>query len=310
MNYPDLIGFMPSALSAVATVAAAVAAIGSLKVSRESKRIAEQGALAVHHGIASRALSDVVDTVAQESEAFSRLALDVWSQWAREIEKYADPNRGGSNPRPLRHVLTNGSEMLENHSSKHGKDYRHAHRSMYSIIRDGMGKTSDEEYDKLLTEADGTYSDFEGVFGVPREDQTISSSQAFRWAYYQLIHRVANEDWRKIWQEAWNDGGWLKQYRKEFERLKPVLKSTFETLSAEKAHLRHSAFPLDTNEPLNLKYNRALGALEGLMEACDLDLYEGFIDEPYSEDLVPLVLYSMGVALLANSAIEALAYEV
>ena len=310
MNYPDLIGFVPSALSAVATVAAAVAAIGSLKVSRESKRIAEQGALAVHHGPASRALSDAADTVAEESESFSRLAVDVWSQWASEIGKYADPAKGGSNPRPLRHVLTNGSEMLEKHSTKHGEDYRHAHRSIYSIIRDGMGKTSDEEYKKLLKKADGTISDFEGVFGVPRDDEKISSSDAFRWAYYQLVHRVADEDWRKIWQEAWNDGGWLKRYRKEIGRLEPVLKSTAKKLSVEKAKLRHSAFPLDTNESLNLKYDRTLGALEGLMEACDLDLYEGFIDEPHSEDLVPLVLYSMVVALLANSAIEAVAYEV
>lgn len=310
MNYPDLISFIPSALSAVATVAAAVAAIGSLKVSRESKRIAEQGALAVHHGPASRALSDAADTVAQESEAFSQLTVDVWSQWAREIGKYADPGKGGSNPRPLRHVLTNGSEMLEKHSTKQGKDYRHAHRPIYSIISDGMGKTSNEEYEKLLKKADGTLSDFEGVFGVPRENEKISSSEAFRWAYYQLVHRVADEDWRKIWQEAWNDGGWLKQYRKEFKRLEPVLKSTAKKLSAEKAKLRHSAFPLDTNESLNLKYDRALGALEGLTEACDLDLYEGFINEPHSEDLVPLVLYSMGVALLANSAIEAVVYEV
>jgi hypothetical protein len=59
-----------------------------------------------------------------------------------------------------------------------------------------------------------------------------------------------------------------------------------------------------------LKYCPGLVDHYSLMEACDLDLYEGFIDEPHSEDLVPLVLYSMGVALLANSAIEAVAYEV
>lgn len=88
MDYTDLINSVPSALSAVASIAAAVAALGSLKVSRESKRVAEQGALAVHHASASKALSDALEVIAQESEALSSLAFDVWSQWAREIEQY------------------------------------------------------------------------------------------------------------------------------------------------------------------------------------------------------------------------------
>ncbi|MEX0606381.1 MAG: hypothetical protein WD623_17405 [Marinobacter sp.] len=180
MDYADLMGSVPSALSAVASIAAAVAAWGSLKVSRESKRIAEQGALAVHHGSASNALSEGLERVAKESEEFSSLALDVWSQWAREIEQYERPDAGGSDPRPLRHVLTNGSEMLERHASKCGKNYRHAQRSIFSIIRNGMGKTSDEEYQKLLKKADGTYLGFESVFGTPRTDKDISSALAFR----------------------------------------------------------------------------------------------------------------------------------
>jgi|25_taG_2_1085351.scaffolds.fasta_scaffold03898_2 hypothetical protein len=309
MDYPDLIGFVPSALSAVASIAAAVAAFGSLRVSRESKRVAEQGALAVHHGPASKALSDALGVVALKSEVFSRLAFDVWSQWAREIEKYDCRAAGGSDPRPLRHVLANGSEMLERHATEHGKNYRHAHRPIYSIIRSGMGETSDAEYRRLLKKADGTYHDFEAVFGSPRVDREISSSQAFRWAYYQLTHRVTNDDWREIWAKAWREGGWLKRYCDEFAQLEPVLRRAQKTLKAEKAKLQHSVFPLDTNDSLNLKYSRALGTLEGLIEVGELDLWEGFIDEPHNDDLVPLVLYSMGVARFAFSAIESLAYE-
>lgn len=75
MDYVDLMDSVPSALSTVATIAAALAAWGSLKVSRESKHIAEQSALALHHGSASKALSDGLELVARESEELSSLAL-------------------------------------------------------------------------------------------------------------------------------------------------------------------------------------------------------------------------------------------
>lgn len=309
MDYVDLMDSVPSALSAVASIAAAVAAWGSLRVSRESKRIAEQGALAVHHGSASSALSDGLERVAKDSEEFSSLALDVWAQWARDIEQYELEDTGGSDPRPLRHVLANGSEMLVKHATKDGKNYRHAHRSILSIIRNGMGKTSEEEYQKLLKKADGTYLGADSVFGTPRTDKDISSSLAFRWVYYQLIHRVENNSWLEVWKNAWSDGGWLTQYRDEFKRVQPVLKNTLESLKTEKAKLLHSVFPLDANDSLNRKYGQAIGTLEGLLKVGELDLFEGYIDHPHREDLVPLVLYSMGVALLASSAIDALTQE-
>jgi len=309
MDYANFMNSVPSALSAVASIAAAIAAWGSLKVSRESKRIAEQGALALHHGAASKAFSDGLELVARESEELSSLALDVWSRLARDIERHDRRELGGSDPRPLRHVLTNGSEMLEKHATKHHKNFHHAHRPLFSIILNGIGKTSEEEYQNLLKKADGTYLDFEAVFGTPRIDRDISSSLAFRWVYYQLIHRVENGEWREIWKSAWGGGGWLKLYRDEFKQVEPVLKSTLENLKLEKAKLQHSVFPLDSNESLNRKYKRAMDALQGLLEAGKLDLSEGYITRPHSDDLVLLVLYSMGVVLLTASAIDVLAYE-
>tara|TARA_R110002095_G_C4164106_1_gene231155 strand:- start:222 stop:743 length:522 start_codon:yes stop_codon:yes gene_type:complete len=173
-----------------------------------------------------------------------------------------------------------------------------------------MGETSEEEYQELLKAADGTYGSFETVFGNPQINKEISSSRAFRWACYQLIYRVKDDQWREIWLNAWTDGGWLRRYRAKFEQVEPVLQNALNTLKAEKAKLKHSAIPLDINHSLNLKYNRAVGTLEGLLEAGDLDLYEGYIDSPFSEDVVPLVLYSMAVALLAGSAIDTLVHEI
>ncbi|HET8802927.1 MAG TPA: hypothetical protein VFN01_17295 [Marinobacter sp.] len=247
MDSTNWIDLAPSALSAVAGIAAAIAAFGSLKVSRESKRIAEQGALALHHGAASTALAEVLEKVTQQSTPFCRLALDIWADWAKEIERHYDKrSAGGVNPRPLRHVLTNASEMLERHATNHGKDYGHADRAPFSIIRNGLGETSGAEYRELLKTADCTYHGFESVFGVPRVDKDIASSKAFRWAHYQLTYRVAINDWRTIWAEAWIGDGWLRRYRGEFELIEPVLKSSLERLQAEKARLQHTVFPLDT----------------------------------------------------------------
>ena len=308
MTSTDFIEFIPSALSAVASIFAAVAAFGSLKVGRQSKRIAEQGALAMHHGPASIALTDALEAVAWQSEAFSELAMDVLAYWARKIEQYDCPSEGGSDPRPLRHVLTNVSEMLERHATNNRKDFRHVRVSMSSILHSGMGSTAEIEYRRLLKKADGTYGDFESVLGTPRVDKKISSAAAFRWAYYQLARRVPIDDWSEIWAEAWNSKGWLRQYRDQFELIEPVLKSNLERLKAEKGRLQHTAFPLDTNASLNFKYNRTIGILESLLEVGGLNLSEGYISAPHRDDLVLLVMYSMGVVLLGSSSIEELTY--
>lgn len=306
MNQTDWIEIAPSALSAIATAAAAVAAFGSLKVSRESKLVAKQSALAVHHGSAANSLANALEFLAKELKPFYEQAFNVWVEWAREIEVYDCRRAGGTNPRPLRHVLTNASEMLESHASKHGKDYRRTHRTIYTIVRDGMGEISDVEYRELLRKADGTYSDFEGVFGAPRLDKPIFSSKAFRWAYYQLIRRVTAENWREIWTKAWQDRGWLRNYCGEYDKVESVLRTTFESLKAEKAKLEHTVFPLEANPVLSHKYSWTLGILECLIESGGLNLFEGYVNDPHDADLVPLIVYSMGVAFLTNRAIDAL----
>lgn len=309
MNYPDWIQIAPSALAAVATFAAAIAAFGSLKVSRESKIVAQQSALAVHHGAAANSLTEALATIAKELKPLSETALDVWVGWAREIEAYDCREAGGADPRPLRHVLTNASEMLERHASKHGKDYSVSHRAIFTIVRNGIGETSGSEYKRLLKKADWTYSGFEAVFGVPQPTKPISSSKAFRWAYYQLTYRVTIENWREIWAKAWRKNERLRNYCCEFEKVEPILRVTFESLKAEKAKLEHSVFPLATNPALSHKYSRALGILEGLQESGGLDLFDGYIKDPHDADLVALVVYSMGVALMTNRAVDSLLHD-
>jgi hypothetical protein len=309
MNYPDWIQIAPSALAAIATFAAAIAAFGSLKVSRESKLVAQQSALAVHHGPAANSLTDALETIAKELVPLSEYAFDVWVEWAREIEKYNCLRAGGSDPRPLRHVLTNASEMLERHASKNGKDYSRSHRAIFTIVRNGMGETSGSEYKRLLKKADRTYFGFEAVFGAPQLDKPISSSNAFRWAYYQLTHRVIIDNWRDTWAKAWQDNGWLLNYCGEFERVKPILRATFESLKVEKAKLEHSVFPLEANPSLSHKYSWTLGVLESLLESGGLDLFDFYIEDPHDADLVPLIVCAMGMALLTNRAVEALLHD-
>ena len=306
MSYTDWINIIPSALSAIATTAAAIAAFGSLKVSRESKKVAEQSVLAHHHDSATRTLAETRKTIAQELEPVYELARDIESCWAREIEKYEVPGSGGFDPRPLRHVLTNASQILERHASGRRKRGRHRYRSIYSIIRDGIGNTSDTEYRYLLKKADGAYSDFESVFGIPRLDKPISSDKAFRWAYYQLKHRVTIEHWREIWAKAWEKDGWLRCYHIENKRIESALKTALESLEAERKKLQHSVFPLDTNPSLSTKYDQTIEILDGLLEEGGLDIWQGHIDAPHDDELIPLVLYSMGLALLESKDIETL----
>ncbi|MGZ8257351.1 MAG: hypothetical protein ACXWTX_06245, partial [Gallionella sp.] len=51
----------PSIMSAVASVAAAVAAFASLRISREAQLLAKKSALATHHGEAAKTLSGVAE---------------------------------------------------------------------------------------------------------------------------------------------------------------------------------------------------------------------------------------------------------
>jgi hypothetical protein len=301
MNWLDLI---PSIMSAVATVAAAFAAFGSLRVSREAKLVSEQSALAIHHGDAAIALTEAVEKLIESTQVFSELAYRTWGEWASEIEALDYREAGGSNPRPLRHVLTDASEMLVKHGTRQRKKYKHVARSMYSIVRDGIDNLNDAEYVKLLRRADGEYRDFEGVFGATSINKNISATPAFRWACYQLNRRIEIEKWCEIWENAWHDNGWLNKFRSEHSKIKPALESILASLKSERAKLEHTVFPLKSNPSLCLKYDDVLGIIEVLLEDCSLELVEWYSEHhPHKEDVIQLVVYSMGIAFLVVEAL-------
>lgn len=302
MNYDAV----PSIMSAIAAVAAAYAALGSLRVSRESKLIAEQSALAVHHGTAAIALTTAARTLIASTETYYEIAYNAWSEWPSEIEAMQLDHRsaGGSNPRPLRHVLSDASEMLVKHGIKQSKTLRHAQRSMYKIVRDGVYNLNDVEYEKLLKKADGSYSDFEGIFGAPSARKSITNSTAFRWAYYQLNRRIEHESWRKIWKQAWLENGSIYKFRFEHSNIKLILESIISSLKLERDKLSHSVFPLESNPSLCLKYDDFLEVVEVLLDDCSLDSVEFFSEKADDDDLIQLIVYSMGIAYLVTEALN------
>lgn len=300
MRWFDLV---PSVMSAVASVGAAIAAFGSLRVSREAKLIAEQSALAIHHADAAIALSGAVEKLTESTKAFTELAYSTWAEWPSEIEALDHREAGGSNPRPLRHVLTDASEMLVKHGTRQRKKYKHIARSMYSIVRDGIDNLNNAEYEKLLRKADGEYSDFEGIFGATSVNKHISATPAFRWAYYQLIRRIEKEQWCEIWKTAWHGNGWLNKFRSEHSNIKPTLESIFSSLKTERAKLEHTVFPLESNPSLCLKYDNALGVVELLLEGGSLEMVKWHSENPHKEDAIQLLIYSMGIAFLVVDAL-------
>lgn len=304
MEYKQWLDFVPSALSAFAGIAAAIAAFNSLRISRESKAIAEQSALASHHNEAARTLADVSEAVLMKTRRLYHYAMDIWNKLPRQVEGYDHREAGGTDPRPLRHVLANAGEMLERHSSHDGKQYHPARQGIFAVVRNGMGALSDSEYSKLLKVADGTYCDFEGTFGTPRRDTIICNAPAFRWAYYQMQKRVDEHEWAQIWSSFWAEKGWLKKYRDEFEQIKPELERQLEILQVEKKGLQFTVFPLDRNGPLHRDYVRVIEILEGLIDIIDLDLFDGYIDDPHPADLIPLVISSVAVGILTARAID------
>lgn len=249
-------------MSAIAAVAAAFAAFLALKISRKAHSLNESSVLAVHHKSAVLELSNGIESIHNSTQDLSDFSYRLWADWASQIEAKDIRSNGGTNPRPLRHVLTNGSKMLAKHGKLNLLQYRYAQNSMLSIIRDGVTGLNDSEYKALLKKVDGSYTDFEGVFGVPSSNKNISNSDAFRWVCYQLARRVTEEDWRKIWKEAWEPDGWVSKYRTEFSNVKPVLKEVLSTLREEKNKVIHSALPLGSNPSLNKKYQTIFYALE------------------------------------------------
>lgn len=295
-NNMDWFEFFPSFMSAVASVAAAITAFVSLRISKRSTSIAESTALAVHHNSASLEYTKVVESLSITTRELSDFSYSMWVNWASELEAKDNYNLGGCNPRPLRHVLSNGSEMLANHSFNNNSWGGTPRRTILSVIRHGIGSLSESEYQKLLNKADGAYHDFEGVFGIPSKSSAITSSPAFRWVCYQLIKRVKVKDWKLVWHEAWDENGWLSRYQTMFIKIKPILQDAQTVLKSEKSKLAHTSFPISYNPDLCAKYDEILEVLDYLLEDCNGELLEVYKNYPFNEDLSQLVLCSLATA--------------
>ncbi len=291
------LGIFTALLSAIATALAAVAAFFSLRVSKESFTVARANAFATHHASASLKYSQIIEILHEGSRELSGFSYSLWSNWAREIESKDDYHKGGDDPRPLRHVLTNASEMLSNYGIK-SRYYgaRSSERAIMSPIRQGMGKQSESECRKLFEKADGEYSDFEVTFGNPDASKKISEAPAFRYAYYQLNKRVEGSDWREIWSEAWSEQGWMTKYKAHIEKVKPIFEEARESLKKEIAKLAHSPFPLRSNPELFVKYSELLVLIDDVLEDCDSYYIEQYKDWKYDFEFCLLVVCSMGMS--------------
>ncbi|HHC6542763.1 TPA: hypothetical protein ACN32W_004473 [Vibrio parahaemolyticus] len=300
----DWFEVIPSSMSAVASVAAAVAAIASWRVSRRATSIAESTALATHHSAATLVYVHEVKQLNELVSELDKLAFEITSTWSKQLQRFDKPERGGSDPRPLRHVLHNGYELLVEFALDNKKQKGRGSREILSPIRNGMGSINEDEYKKLLQKMDGTTCSFEATLGSPSKSKGITSSPAFRWVYYQLLKRVDSQDWRSVWKEAWLEDSYLNQYKSVFARIKPELVGSRERLRNEKEKLIHTAFPIEKNLNLSEQYNQLLGALDCLIEDCDSELIEDYKNWDYSEEQCLLVLCSMGVVCFAAKQVD------
>ncbi|WP_083602127.1 hypothetical protein [Thalassotalea sp. PP2-459] len=304
MDKVVLMDAVPSIMSAIAGVAAAIAAFFSLKISKEAKDIAKQSALAAQHHTAASLLSDSIVKLKETTEELSNFSQDLVHNWSSHIGRKDESSKGGVNPRPLRHVLSNAAGMLVTHAIESQKSPRHVHSLMYSIVRDGVRNLNEDEFKSLLKKADHSYTDFEGVLGRPSIKGCITESRAFRWAFYQLSKRVAKSEWKCLWDSTWQEDGWLYLYEKHYSNVKPTIADINQSLKYEKAKLAHTVFPLESNPRLSSNYNKVISITDSLLEDCDLDSIKPYINCSYEPDFIELIVYSMGIAELTSTVIE------
>ena len=301
MNWYEIV---PAFLSAVAAIAAAIAAIYSLRINTRSIALAESTALASHHNSASSKYFEIVRALYEATEELNEISYKLRIEWAKEIELKDERKLGGCNPRPLRHVLSDSSEMLASYgmNTKYWGPY--TNRAILSVIRDGLGEMTDQEYQMLLDKADGQYQGFEGIFGTPSKTSRISLEPAFRFACYQLMKRVKSEEWGRIWKDAWLENGWLSKYKSEYLKVKPVFENARNSLMAERSRLGHSSFPLSCNTELSNKYDELLNILHHLIEDSDSESLEDYKDWDYEDEQSILVLCSMAVAWATHKQLD------
>lgn len=302
MNVLDSI---PALLSAFASLGAVIAAFISLRISKQAQSITELNALANHHASATTVYVEVVKELYNVSDSFKEIGYQMWSQWGRDIEdNYDNYSKGGTNPRPLRHVLSNGSEMLSSYALNNGRWGRSTNDAILSIIRFGMGSFSDDEYQNLLKKADGAYTDFEGVFGTPKGSEQIGDALAFRWVCYQLNKRVTKEEWRTVWNKAWAKGDWFDKYEIEYLKIKSAFEQAKERLDHEKSKLSPSAFPLHCNPALERKYDRLIKIINYIIEDADIENFTIYKDWRFSKELSQLVLCTMATGFCLHQQLD------
>lgn len=303
INWFDVV---PTTMSAFAAIAAAYAAIVSMRVSKQSNSIAEMTAIATHHNSAASTYFDVVSELSKETKPLKELSYRLWNDWSQEIGHKDNRNLGGVNPRPLRHVLSDSSEMLATYGMLSKNWGPNASNAILSVIRHSIGEMNDTEYKSLLKAADGEYQDFDTTFGTPSVSKKISSAPAFRFACYQLLKRVETEDWVNIWENSWLENGWLARYKKEYLRIKPILENALDSLNRERAKLAHTSFPLDVNPELFIKYENALNTIHHLIIDGDPSNLESYRDWPYKDELSRLVMCSMAIVTVTRKNVDIL----
>lgn len=285
-------------LSAVASIAAAIAAWGSWRTSRSTKELNAQAALASHHGLAAQTLADVLSRAWVQLGPLRTLSSRIKTDLPRASEAHEIRGKGGSDPRPLRHVLDDTAELLCHHSV--GGRRRAIAFDLYSVVRDGPLEQSDDEFSRLLKKADGKYSDFAAIFGRPDSGKPIFQSPAFRWGVYQALRRLGSDGWMRIWQRSWTPDGWTHEFRELHKSLKPVLNSWSEILAKEEGRLAFSPFPLSANAGLQGAYDQARWIFGVLSEDCSLELMDIYKDSRYPGDACYLIIYVLAVMELVR----------
>lgn len=300
VNYLELI---TSLTSSITTIAACVAAFLSLKVSRESRDITKQIALANHHLSIATELSFALKELKKSLGNLANISSFLLSKWAREIEKKEIKNTAGDNPRPIRHVLNDTAEMLANHSQKASKDKGYIHSVLFSIVVNGGPDISQKEYQSLLSTADGYYGSFEDKFGQASSKHNISESKAFRWSFSQLTKRMKKEDWKQIWQESLADEGYLNRFKKEVLSTSPKIEEIRNKLTIEKSRINLSTLPLSSDKKLSLTYNKLESILNNFDECVNFEyLEEDFF--AYEDGYLEVILYSIGMMKLIENLYE------
>lgn len=303
MNWLEVI---PAFLSAIAAIAAAIAAFQSVQIGKRSAEIAKETALATNHSSAALAYTEALKTL-REAYPFFEVAYDTTSYWAQDIEhQYAIPNTGGTNPRPLRHVLYDGSGTLAHYGIKRGEHSRIISQEILSVISNGMGIFNDAEYEKLLKKADGDPFGPDSIFGSPSPSAELKESPSFKWTCYQLLKRVTAPDWKSIWEEAWQNDGRIKIYQDEYLKVKPTFEKVYNTLKNERDKLAHGLFPIDHNPDLAQKYEKILFILNVLIEDCSLGVLKTYRKWEFDDENSHLILIAMAIARLTMIKISAL----